>query len=198
MSDEKDIQNNIDSEEEIVIDEEGFELSLEDSASDFQDKANKLKKKIKDLTAEKEEYLNGWQRCRADFVNAKKSEERDRAGMIDAISESLMKDLLPILDSFDLALQDKVQMEGVPEGWRQGFMGIYSKLIDTLLRRGLKQIGSVGEKYDINKHQPVAIVEVDKEELDDTVTEVFQRGYMLNERVIRPAKVKVGQFKKNK
>ncbi|MBI3632462.1 MAG: nucleotide exchange factor GrpE [Candidatus Vogelbacteria bacterium] len=197
MSDESSEQNIDNSEDEIVIDGDGFELSQEGSTLDFQEKVNKLKKKLKDTIKEKDEYLNGWQRCRADFVNAKRSEERDRIGLVNSVNESIIRDLLPVLDSFDLAIQDNDKMDGVPEGWRQGFVGIYFKLLDSLGRRGLKQIGVVGEKYDINRHQPVAMVDVNKVELDDTVTEVFQKGYMLSERVVRPAKVKVGQFKRS-
>ncbi|MBI3632869.1 MAG: nucleotide exchange factor GrpE [Candidatus Vogelbacteria bacterium] len=196
MSDENNQQNKDSSEEDIIMDDD-IELSLEDSALDFQDKVKKLKSKLKDITKEKEEYLNGWQRCRADFVNAKKATERDRTGLMETITESLVKDLLPVLDSFDLAFQNNGGTNTAPEVWRQGFSGIYSKMLDALQRYGLRQIGEIGEKFDIKKHQPVAMMDVGEEGLDDTVTEVFQKGYMVNERVIRPAKVKVGQFRKS-
>ena len=86
--------------------------------------------------------------------------------------------------------------EPVPESWRAGFSGIYSKMLETLGRRGLKEIGRTGEKFDVNQEEPVAVVPVDKEELDDTVTEVLQKGYSVNGRVIRPAKVIIGQYNK--
>jgi molecular chaperone GrpE len=194
MSEEKKSENNSDLAEDIVMDSEDLDISFDDISNDNQDKINKLKGKIKQALKEKEEYLSGWQRCRADFVNAKRSNENDRTRLIESISESVVIDLLPVLDSFDLALADKSQSEKVPEGWRMGFLGIYSKLLETLTQKGLKNIGKVGDKFNINEQEPVAMVPVDKEEMDDVVTDVLQKGYSLNGRVIRPAKVTVGQY----
>ena len=190
MMDEKDLQNDDD-----------IDVSFEDISDDAdspEEKIRKLKQKLSDCRKEKEEYLLGWQRCKADFVNAKKSDERDRLSLLDSLSESFINELLPVLDSFDLAFADKSQVEKAPEGWRTGFLSIYSKLMDTLKRLGLRQIGHVGDKLDIKTEEPVALVSVDKEDEDELVTEVLQFGYSLNGKVIRPAKVKVGQFNKSK
>ena len=197
MSDENNLQNNDETEEidEISPTGEDGEFSFEDASGEFQAKVKKLQLRLKDLIKEKEEYLSGWQRCRADFVNAKKNEERDRTGLIDSVGEMIVSDLLPVLDSFDLAIQDGSKMEGVPEAWRTGFTGIYSKLLEALGRRGLKYIGNVGDKFDLNEHQPIALMDVDRAEMDDVVTEVLQKGYKVNSRVIRPAKVKIGHHK---
>lgn len=193
MSDEK--EKELDR-EEIVPDTEDLDITFDDISSDSQERINKLKYKIQSLQREKDEYLGGWQRCRADFVNAKRLAEMERLSVADSVSESYLKDLLPVLDSFDLALAYNVQDDKVPESWRAGFLGIYSKLLDMLGRRGLKQIGQVGDKFNINEQEPVATVPVDKEEMDDIVTEVLQKGYSINGKTIRPAKVRVGQYNK--
>lgn len=196
MSDENNKQNNDELADEIDIDEDTPDLSLEDTSGDNQGVVRKMKEKLKVALKEKDDYLLGWQRCRADFVNAKKAHENERMGVVAAVSESLMTDLLPVLDSFDLAFADKSNAEKVSESWRAGVLSIYSKMMEILGRRGLEQIGHVGDKFDVNMEEPVAMTPVDKEELDDTVTEVFQKGYSLNGRVIRPAKVKVGEYNK--
>lgn len=194
MSDEKDLQNKEENIEEIEAVSDDPDFSFEDAGGEFQAKVKKLQDRLKDALKGKEEYLSGWQRCRADFVNAKKNEERDRMGLVDSVSEMIIMDLLPVLDSFDLAIQDGSKMEGVPAAWKTGFTGIYSKLLDVLGKRGLKTIGQVGDTFDLHEHQPIGLVDVDKQEMDDIVTEVFQRGYKINNRVIRPAKVKVGHY----
>ncbi len=175
----------------------------EDSSGSAEEKIKKLKDKLNAVLKEKEEYLSGWQRCRADFVNAKRMADVDRLSILDSAGESFVKDILPVLDSFDLALANMKAIDGespdasVGTGWRAGFVGIYSKMIEILGRKGLKQIGQVGDKFDINLQEPVAMIPVDSEEQDDIVTDVLQRGYTMNGRVIRPAKVTVGQFNKS-
>lgn len=193
MSEENKKQNDIDNSDEIITDSDDLDISFDDTSGDNQDKVNKIKHKLNQALKEKEEYLSGWQRCRADFVNAKRMADIDRLGLADSISESLIKDILPVLDSFDLALANKNQVE---ESWRTGFLGIYSKMLDILGKRGLKQVGLVGDKFNVNEQEPVATTSVDKEDLDDIVTEVLQRGYSLNGKIIRPAKVIIGQYKK--
>lgn len=182
---------------ENLEDKGELDLSFEDVSGDNQEKIDKLKHRLKESLREKEENLSGWQRCRADFVNSKKAAEIERLGLADAVSESLVGELLPVIDSFDLAFSDKSQVEAIPESWRAGFLGIYSKMIEVLERKGLKQVGHVGDKFDIREQEPVATVDLDKEDLDDTVTEVLQKGYSFKDRIIRPAKVTIGQYKNN-
>ncbi|MDO8493697.1 MAG: nucleotide exchange factor GrpE [bacterium] len=190
--------------DEVTIEADGEEdISFDDISTDNAEKIEKLKAKLKSALKEKEEYLGGWQRCRADFVNAKRMADVERLSILDSVSESYLKDLLPVLDSFELALAERNDAGLAPrsqgevgESWRAGFLGIYSKLLDTLSRRGLKQICKVGDKFNINEQEPVVMVPVDKEELDDIVTEVLQKGYSMNGKTIRPAKVSVGQYNK--
>lgn len=196
MSEENELKNNDKNEEDVVFDTDDSEVEFEDISGDDQTKIVKLKAKLKSALKEKDEYLSGWQRCRADFVNAKKTSENERLGLVDSVGEAFMKDILPVLDTFDLAFSQSSNVEASVESWRTGFLGIYSKMLEILGRRGLKQIGKVGDKFDVREVEPVMAVPVDKEELDDVVTEVLQKGYTLNDKVIRPVKVRVGQYEK--
>ncbi len=196
MAEEKDLQNNDGLEEEVVLDSEDLDISFDDISADSQEKINKLKGRLKDCQKEKENYLSGWQRCKADFVNAKRSDEKERLSLLQTIDEGLIKELLPILDSFNLAFMNEGKTEKIPESWRTGFFGIYSKMLEILEHRGLKQIGQVGDKFNIREQEPVAMIPVSEESLDESVTEVLQLGYSLNGKVIIAAKVKIGQYNK--
>lgn len=131
---------------------------------------------------ERSEYLAGWQRAKADFINYKKEEESRKAEIIKFSNEVLIKELLQILDSFDLAFES-TQDKGV-------FL-IRSQLFDVLKNYGLSEIRAEGEKFSPAFHEAVDEVESDKE--SGTVIEVVRRGYMLYEKVIRPARVKVAK-----
>lgn len=171
--------------EEIVSDEE---------MGNPQAVIKKLKEKIKGLEAEKQEYLLGWQRAKADFVNARKNDAKEREEFTKFSKEGVLKDLLSVADSFDMAFGNKESWEKVDKNWRTGVESIYSQLLSAFQKHGLTQIGVAGEKFDPRNHAPVATVAAGTEEEDDTVADVIQKGYALEGKVIRPAKVRIKQF----
>lgn len=150
----------------------------------------KLREKLKTCEKEKKEYLDGWQRMRADFANVKKEEETRRGEMIKFASEGLVEDLLPILDSFSMAFGNKEAWEKVDANWRKGVEYIYAQMYAVLESRGLTEIGKVGEQTDPRLHIAVEEVPVTKAEEIGTIYEVIQKGYRLHSKVLRPAKVK--------
>ena len=152
----------------------------------------KLREKLRTCEAEKKEYLDGWQRMRADFANARKEEESRRGDLTKFASEALVDDLLPVLDSFGMAFGNKEAWEKVDANWRKGVEYIHAQLFSVLEARGLQEIGVLGEKIDPRNHVIVEGVPVDDENKIDTVIEVIQKGYRLHHKVIRPAKVKAG------
>ncbi|MBI5140525.1 MAG: nucleotide exchange factor GrpE [Candidatus Vogelbacteria bacterium] len=166
----------------------------EETSDRCEEKLLKVKAELKKCLAEKDEYLNGWQRARADFVNAKKSHDKEVSDLGKIALESFVVKILPVVDSFEVAFANKERWEKVDSEWRVGVEGIYSKLMDTLRRSGLEEIGALGERFDINVHQPVSTVPVTDEDKDDVVTEIVQKGYRLGNRVVRPCKVIVGQL----
>ena len=145
-----------------------------------------LKKKLRECQKEKEEYLAGWQRSRADFINFKREEgerfkkffEIERIGMILRI--------LPILDNFEKAAHGQEKNDQVIKG----FLQIKKQLEDFLEKEGIEEIKCLGERFNPNFHQAVEEVEV-KDKESGEILEVVQKGYKLKGKVIRPAKVKV-------
>jgi molecular chaperone GrpE len=147
-----------------------------------------LRDTLRQVEAEKQEYLDGWQRARADFVNAqKRADEALRAAGSDALA-ALVGSLLPALDSFELALRD----DSLAGAARAGVEQSYRQLLDGLAERGAAPYSPLGEPFDPNRDEPVGTREVGTEADDHRVLEVLQRGWTAGGRVIRPAKVVIG------
>ncbi len=155
----------------------------------------KLREKIKKLEAEKQEYLTGWQRAKADMINARKRDEADRADFIKFANERLIESLIPVLESFDLAMNNKEVWEKVDKNWRIGVEYIYSQLKKSLSEAGLEEIDPVGKAFDHNRDEAAEYIPVEKESDHHKVIAVIQKGYSLNGKLLRPPKVKVGEFK---
>lgn len=150
----------------------------------------KLREKLKACEKDKKEYLDGWQRMRADFANVKKEEETRRGEMIKFAAEGLVDDLIPVLDSFAMAFGNKEAWEKVDANWRKGVEYIYAQMYSVLESRGLTEIGKIGEQFDPRLHVAIEETPAPSEKEANTVSEVVQKGYRLHSKVIRPAKVK--------
>ncbi|MDD4989213.1 MAG: nucleotide exchange factor GrpE [Candidatus Pacebacteria bacterium] len=156
----------------------------------------KLREKLKTAIAEKQQYLDGWQRAQADFVNYKKREKEERENIVKFSNEQLILDLIPALDSFDMAMANKEAWNAAPENWRKGVEYIYSQILSVLEGYGVKQVNPIGEEYNHLHHEPSVMTPVEEGEKDGKIISVLQKGYLLNGKVIRPAKVNVGELKK--
>ncbi len=150
----------------------------------------KLREKLRKCEGEKKEYLDGWQRMRADFANARKEDDNRRGEMTKFASEGLVEDLLPVLDSFGMAFANKEAWEKVDANWRNGVEYIHAQILSVLESRGLAPLGMVGEKLDPRNHIATEFVATEDTAKEDTISEVVQKGYRLHSKVIRPAKVK--------
>lgn len=155
----------------------------------------KLREKLKATEAAKMEYLTGWQRDKADFVNARKRDETDRKEFMKFANEQLVYDLIPVLENWDLAMSHKESWEKADKNWRVGVESIFNQLKKTLTDNGLTEISPSGEKFDHSKHEAMSYEPVSDKERDHIVLEVIQKGYYFNGKVLKPAKVKVGEFK---
>ncbi len=195
------IQDNNNAEEgvasEQILDAEKEGIDSDDvQFEDIEDEENpgaalkKLREKLHKCEGEKKEYLDGWQRMRADFANARKEDDSRRGEMIKFASEGLVEDLLPVLDSFGMAFANKEAWEKVDANWRKGVEYIHAQILSVLESRGLQEIGIVGEKLDPRNHIATEVVETEDTAKEDTVSEIVQKGYRLHNKVIRPAKVK--------
>ena len=183
---------------EEEISEVVYDASIDsDNMSDPKEKIAKLKERIKKLTAEKDEYMNGWQRERADFVNYKKRSEEERKDYIKFANENLLEEMLTVLESFDMAFMNKEQWNAVPQNWRVGVEYIHSQLVKILDENGLKEfMPKVGEKFDVKLHVAEEVIPVDSESEDGVIKEVKKKGYIMNGKIIIAPKVVVGEFKK--
>ena len=170
--------------------------SLEDTP-EYAKKLKKLKKELEACRKEKGEYLEGWQRSKADFVNAKRNFEDDKTRLRSLAKEDLINDLFPVIDSFDMAFKDKEAWEKVDQVWRTGVEYIYNHLMETLKNHGLEPYEDLGKPFDPNRHVSAEVVEANKKGDDGKITDVIQKGFMLNNHIVRPARVKVAEYKKS-
>lgn len=156
----------------------------------------KLREKLKKCTKEKQEYLDGWQRSKADFINYKKQEAESKKELIKFAKENFIVDLLSVLDSFDMAFANKDAWEKIDKNWRVGITHIYTQFLTILKENDLTQIDPKREEFNPEFHDSIEPVLVDEKENDGKIIEVLQKGYKLHDKIIRPAKVKVGKYKK--
>jgi molecular chaperone GrpE len=154
-----------------------------------------LREKLKKATEEKQEYLTGWQRAKADHVNAKKRDEADKAEFVKFANERLIDGIIPVLDSFELAMGNKEAWEKADKNWRIGVESIASQLKKALSDAGLEEVNPIGQKFDPMRDEAAEYVPVDSEDKNHMIISVMQKGYNLNGRPMRPAKVRVGEFK---
>jgi molecular chaperone GrpE len=144
--------------------------------------------KLIEAEKQRDEYLAGWQRAKADFLNYKKEELKHLEDVSRYGSAELMKDLIAVLDNFDLALRT-LEKEGSVE---KGIYLIRTQIEDILKKRGLVNIDvKEGDAFDPAIAEALAEIPSDKSE--GTIIEVIERGYRLHEKVLRPARVIVSK-----
>lgn len=152
-----------------------------------QAKLKKVRAELKEAQAKRDEYLAGWQREKADSINAKKDAQYNAQRTVERAKDAFVEDLLPALDSFDMATTSEA-WDTVAEEWRTGMGYIYNQLVTVLEKNGVRRFGKSGEKFDPAKHEAVQEVEDGGGE-SHTILKVLRHGYMTGERVIRPAQV---------
>lgn len=150
-----------------------------------------LKKQLEESKKKQEEYLAGWQRARADFLNYKKEELERIEEILKYSGVEIILKILPVLDSFDLA-EAKLSDELKKDEQVKGMLQIKIQIKDFLKGQGVEEVKAVGEKFDPNFHEAVEMVEK-KDSEPGTIVEETQKGYLLERRLIRPSKVKVAK-----
>ena len=188
---------------EIKEEEEFLDIEYtEEGAEDIKKKFKKLKEDLNicrkekyELNATNIEYLTGWQKERAEFANYKKQEENRKTMHSESTRERILIRFLTVLDSFNMAFTNKEAWSNVDENWRKGVEYIYAQMNTVFEEYGVKAIGEVGELFDPNVHQSIEMVSTDKKESDHKIAEVIQKGYKLGDRILRPARVNVYEYK---
>ncbi len=147
-----------------------------------------LAQQLEEALAKSAENLDGWQRAQAEFINYKKRLERDRDLEQAFMKGEVIKKVLPVLDDLERALANRPQ----EESWSGGIELIARKFQSILESEGLQRIDAQGQPFDPNFHEAISNEPSDEVE-SGHVIEVVQNGYLLGERVVRPAVVRVAQ-----
>ena len=171
-------------------DEVKVEAEDPEATEGFEGKIAKMREELSACRKEKQEYMDGWQRSKADYVNLLKrfeSESRStkQSGVVKAVET-----LLPAFD----ALERSKEHGELPSG----FLAIAKQLESAFASLGLEELGKVGEQFNPAFHEALGQDAAESIETDDTITAVLEKGWKIREYVIRPAKVRVGHFANGK
>lgn len=147
-----------------------------------------LKRQLDEAEAKAAENMDGWQRSQAEFVNYKNRVQRDRESDYAAMKGDIIKKVLPVLDDLELAIANRPEQDS----WADGMELIARKFKNVLEAEGLTRIEAEGQLFDPNFHEAISSEPSDDIE-SEHVIEIVQNGYMLGERVIRPAMVRVSK-----
>jgi molecular chaperone GrpE len=146
---------------------------------------------VNELQRQRDEYYERLLRNTAEFDNYRKRVERERGQQAEAAAAALLKELLPLLDNLERALKAEPGPEGA-DAYRRGVELIHQQLLELLRKRGVTPIDVLGANFDPHFHQAVAH-DMAEGRREGEVIEEFQRGYMLGDRLLRPAMVKVAK-----
>jgi molecular chaperone GrpE len=165
------------------------ELLLDDDSIPVEEKLELLQAALEASEEKAAEYLDGWQRAKAEFTNYRKRQERERELARFETVGRVAKRYLPVVDDLERAL-NKRPTEGEGAAWSEGIELIYRKLLNILEAEGVTPIEAEGEMFDPNRHEAVMQTESDEHE-SGHVIEVLQTGYKMGERILRPATVRI-------
>lgn len=179
MPEDKELNNEQDQMDQVNENQEQETVETETPKEPtFEDKYNELNDK----------YL----RIHAEFDNYRKRTNKEKIDIIGSANASLLKDLLPVMDDFERAMANNENIDDV-QGMKEGFSLIFNKFKMTLESKGLTPMVVDGEVFDAEIHEAIANIPAPKKKLKGKIVEAVEKGYYLNEKVIRYAKVVVGQ-----
>ncbi len=145
-----------------------------------------------DQAAQQDEFREKFVRLYAEFENYRKRTNQERLDLIVTANAGLLKDMLPVLDDFDRAIANNENLDDAA-ALREGFKLIQNKFKQILLSKGLKEMEAKGHDFDSDLHEAIANIPAPEEQLKGKVVDDVEKGYFLNDKVLRYAKVVVGQ-----
>ena len=191
MSEEK--LNQSEQQEVEQTEAEVFEEAAEEliEAEVLTDEEEALTNELEEWQSKASEYLDGWQRSRADFANYKKRVERDQAQVSQNATANVIKRFLEVMDDLELALKNRPQ-DGDGVAWSDGVELVYRKFTSILEAEGVTPMQAEGQYFDPNLHE--AITNEDNSDYESgQIIEVLKQGYLIADRVLRPAMVRVAR-----
>ena len=150
-----------------------------------------LQRELAEARSKVDEYLDGWQRSRAEFSNYKKRVERDASQTYQQAAGSVLRQFLGVADDLDRALKNRPH-KGEGAVWSKGIELIYRKLLSALEAEGVTPIQALGEQFDPAFHEAIMSEESNEHE-SGQIIEIVEQGYMLGDRILRPARVRVAR-----
>lgn len=184
--------------EEIVLEEgagtapDDLEIEEEEALSD--DKVKAVREKLRACEKEKQANLDGWQRARADFLNYKRRTEEDGKRIGEMGVAKYVESLLPLFDSFALAMQGTA-WEEADTNFKYGFQMIRGQLDQILKELRVEIVDPKNAPFDPRYHEAISEVRVEEDSEHNVVLETIQPGYKIGDTTIRPARVVVGNKK---
>jgi len=169
------------------LEEQEAEFVPEEEAEEGPELVKRLREKLKKAVEEKQEYLDGWQRARADFANYTRQEAQFGADKELRAKVAVVEALLPALDSFEQAQKHTATKE---------LEVLYKQLLNSIGKAGVVQFGQPGEPFDPHRHEALREESAKDASGDHVVVTVLRSGYTLGDFVVRPAQVSVGVYKK--
>jgi molecular chaperone GrpE len=183
MDEQDEIKNESDAlpQDEVPDDSETTETNVAE-------KFARMREELRNCRREKQEYMDGWQRAKADYVNALKRFAQDGKA---AELKGKVRAVETLLPAFD-ALERAKEHGEIPEG----FLAIARQLETAFAILGLEEVGKIGEKFDPALHEALGQDETDVAEMDDTIIAILEKGWKIGDSIIRAAKVRVAHFEK--
>ncbi|MFA6553493.1 MAG: nucleotide exchange factor GrpE [Patescibacteria group bacterium] len=144
------------------------------------------------LKKKADEYLNGWKRAKADYINLKKDHEKEAQQMVQYANAAMILEMLPIYDNFKLAWQHIPEEHRTNDEWLKGIEHIKNQFKGLLKNMNIEEIPTVGERFDPELHEAVAKEKAEGKESGTVIAEI-KGGYKLYDKVLEHAKVKVAE-----
>ncbi|NQU34387.1 MAG: nucleotide exchange factor GrpE [Bacteroidetes bacterium] len=151
----------------------------------------KLEKKLEEANEKYNEINDKYLRLYSEFDNYRKRTNKERLDLLKSASQEVIIDMLPVLDDFDRALK-AMDDQGVDAETKMGLELIYNKFNGVLTQKGLEPMNSIGKDFDTDYHEAITNIPAPSDDLVGKVVDVIERGYLLNGKIIRFAKVVVG------
>lgn len=182
------LENNKSQSEEQPDDEhQEQEQESADKETEKTDKGDDFEKKYNEVN---DKYL----RLYSDFENFRRRSAREKMELIDNAGGGVIKEILPVLDDFERALSaENDKEEKASESFKEGITLVYQKLMKTLQAKGLKPMENIGKEFDSDREEAVAKIPAPKKKMKGKVIDVVEKGYYLNDKILRHAKVVVGE-----
>ena len=188
MSSKENTEENVENQEEINNEvETNEEVNLEEEEMEEVPELSDLEQKEEELSAANEKFL----RLYSEFDNFRRRTAKEKIALTKTAGQDIIKDLLTVLDDFQRAIDNNDKVEDI-EAVKEGFKLIQHKFSHILETKGLKSMDSLGEVFDVDKHEALTQIPAPSKKKKGTVVDVIEPGYLLGDKVIRFAKVVVG------